>query len=82
VVLWSVSAAMTTFPVYQAWMSNSGDVPDRLAPFVQGWGRVGATAAVGLVGLGLLALTPRLVHWLADTQRWCVQRWLSVACAP
>jgi hypothetical protein len=76
-LLWTVSAAMTTFPAYQTAMSNTQVVPDRLSPFVHGWGRVGSTTAVGLLGLILLALTPRLVHRLADAQRRCVQRWLS-----
>jgi hypothetical protein len=77
VVLWTVTAAMVTFPVYQIWMSDTDGVPDALSAFVEGWGRVGSVAAIGLIGLGLLALAPRIVHGLAHIQRTIVRSWLS-----
>jgi hypothetical protein len=69
VVLWSVAAGMATFPITQLWMSGQDDVPVDLEPFVEGWGRVGSTAAIGVAGLALLAVTPRGIHALASVQR-------------
>jgi hypothetical protein len=70
VVLWSVSAGATAFPVYQAFLSDSdiADVPDAFEPILHGWGRVGFVAGVALLGVVLLAMTPRLLHRLANVQ--------------
>jgi len=76
-VLWCAAAAAATFPLYGVFMSDSEDVPEALASFTHGWGRAGATAAIGLLGLVLLGLTPRLVHGLANLQRRMVGRLLS-----
>jgi len=79
VVLWSVAAGATAFPVYQAFMSASdtADVPIAFSPVLDGWGRVGAVAGIGIFGLVMLALTPRILHRVANVQRTMVRRWLS-----
>jgi hypothetical protein len=84
VVMWSVTAAAMAFPVYQAFLSDSdtADVPDAFASFLHGWGRVGGSAAVFVVGVILLAATPRVVHALANVQRAFVRGWLSPRTAP
>jgi hypothetical protein len=77
VVVWAVTAGLVAFPVYQLWMSDTDDVPDALSSFVEGWGRVGSVAAVGVIGLALLALAPRIIHGLARIQCGIVRRLLA-----
>ena len=77
VVLWAVTVAMVSFPATQVLMSGTDDVPDALSSLVHGWGRVGASTAIGVVGLALVAVTPRLVHHLADVQRRLLRGMLS-----
>jgi hypothetical protein len=76
-VTWAVAGALVAFPVYGPFISDADldDVPEVLDPFVHGWGRIGSTIGVALVGVLLLALAPRIIHRLADCQRRFVSRW-------
>jgi Putative sensor len=76
---WTVAAALAAFPLYGAFIGGADldDVPAVLDPFVHGWGRVGSTIAVAVVGIVLLGLAPRVIHRLADGHRRFVRRWLA-----
>ena len=79
VVTWTVAGALAAFPVYGAFLSGADldDVPEVLDPFVHGWGRVGSTIGVAVVGVLLLAVAPRIIHRLADAQRRFMAHWLA-----
>jgi Putative sensor len=76
---WTVAAALAAFPVYGLFISGADldDVPDVLDPFLHGWGRVGSTIGIAVVGVLMLALVPRIVHRLADLRSRFVCRWLN-----
>jgi signal transduction histidine kinase len=64
VVLWSVALGFATFPLY-GWALPSGDglsFGDDYA--LTGWGRGGSMVGIGIVGVLLLIVTPRIVHAL------------------
>jgi hypothetical protein len=78
-VMWTVALAAATFPVYQAFLPETGDSgPYRIGSYVlHGWGRVGGAVATTAVGLVLLGITPRVVHAMAGAQQRLVRALLA-----
>ena len=79
VVTWTVAGALAAFPVYAAFIGSADldDVPEVFEPFVHGWGRVGSTVGLAVVGVLLLAVAPRIIHRLAAAQRRFMAHWLA-----
>lgn len=75
VTVWATAWAMTLFPTF-AWASPD-DQPFGPRYVLTGWGRVGSIIGVSVVGVVLLALTPRLVHAMAMADAWLVRLLLS-----
>ena len=82
VVLWSIALSSVFFPLY-AWIIDlaiaGDDGPYQFSDsyVLHGWGRVGYTAGVFVVGLVFLAITPRVLAGLAAVDRALVRSMLS-----
>ena len=73
VVLWSVAVTSATAPIWGLWARPQfGDTY-----VLTGWGRVGYTAGVFVIGVVLLAVVPRIVHGLAVIGRGMIRLFLS-----
>ena len=73
VVLWSVAVTSATAPIWGLWARPQFDDTYVLT----GWGRVGYTAGVFVIGVVLLAVVPRIVHGLAVIGRGMIRLFLS-----
>jgi signal transduction histidine kinase len=75
VTLWTVAIGFTTLPLFD-WA-----IPDGGFEFgsyrLTGWGLVGAYALVFTVGVSLLAVTPQIIHAMAEGDRRLVRLLLS-----
>jgi signal transduction histidine kinase len=73
VVCWSIALTGATAPVWGIWAR-----PQFSDTYVlTGWGRLGYTAGVFVIGVALLILTPRIVHGLAVIGRGMIRLFLS-----
>ena len=79
VVVWSVSLSMTALPLYAWAIPESAD--SGIGHFgsyrLLGWGYVGYVAAVCVVGLMFLVLTPPIISGLASIDRTLIRSMLS-----
>jgi signal transduction histidine kinase len=77
VVLWSVALGCVTFPFY-GWALPRGDAVSFGDSYVlTGWGRAGSIVGIGVLGVLLLVVTPRLLHGLTRASCALVRTLLS-----
>jgi signal transduction histidine kinase len=79
VTLWSVSLGAATWWLYTPWIPESDGGPYRFSDHyvLEGWGRLGYGMGMTVVGLVLLAVTPRIIHGFAAAERGIIRGLLS-----